>query len=52
VRTHLHQKINENIHHIQSKTTNILAEQEKDIIRFYNTKIKELQQHFDKENEE
>ena len=51
-RKQLHSKIMENIHHIQSKTTNILAEQEKDIIRFYNTKIKELQLQFDKENEE
>lgn len=48
----LHGQIVDNVNHIQTKTTNVLAEQEKDIIRFYNTKIKELQQDFEKKNEE
>jgi len=43
-------KINDNIDLIQSKTTKVLAEQEKDIIRFYNSKIKELQHQFEEEN--
>lgn len=51
-RKDLHTKILRNIDSIQHKTTNVLAEQEKDIIRFYNTKIKELQQEFEQENVE
>jgi hypothetical protein len=51
-RKDLHKKILGNIESIQAKTTNVLAEQEKDIIRFYNTKIKELQSQFEQENAE
>lgn len=51
-RNDLHGKILKNIDSVQAKTTNVLAEQEKDIIRYYNTKIKELQQQFEKENKE
>lgn len=51
-RKDLHGKILKNIESVQAKTTNVLAEQEKDIIRYYNTKIKELQQQFEKENKE
>jgi hypothetical protein len=51
-RKELNEKILRNIDSIQSKTTNVLAEQEKDIIRFYNTKIKELQQQFEDQNKE
>lgn len=52
VRKELHTQIIDNINHIQTKTTNVLAEQEKDIIRFYNTQIKNLQQDFRQKNEE
>lgn len=49
-RKNLHDKIQNNVDFVQVKTTSVLAEQEKDIIRFYNTKIKELQQKFEHEN--
>ena len=45
----LHTKINDNIANIQLKTSKVLLDQEKDIIRFFNNKINEIKKQFEEE---
>ena len=45
----LHGKIIENINNIQLKTSKVLIDQEKDIIRFFNSKINDIKKQFEKE---
>lgn len=45
----LHSKINDNIANIQLKTSKVLLDQEKDIIRFFNNKINEIKKQFEEE---
>eukprot|EP01016_Furgasonia_blochmanni_P007651 TRINITY_DN13069_c0_g3_i1.p1 TRINITY_DN13069_c0_g3~~TRINITY_DN13069_c0_g3_i1.p1 ORF type:complete len:242 (+),score=77.75 TRINITY_DN13069_c0_g3_i1:65-790(+) len=45
----LHSKILDNINNIQVKTSKVLLDQEKDIIRFFNTKINEVKRQFEEE---
>ena len=46
-----HNKILENISLVQIRTSKILLDQERDIINFYNSKINELREQFEEENE-
>jgi hypothetical protein len=46
-----HEKILENISLVQIRTSKILLDQERDIIHFYNSKINELREQFEEENE-
>jgi len=45
----LHTKIIDNINNIQVKTSKVLLDQEKDIIRFFNNKINEIKKQFEEE---
>jgi len=45
----LHTKINDNIANIQLKTSKVLLDQEKDIIRFFNNKINDIKKQFEEE---
>lgn len=45
----LHGKILDNINNIQLKTSKVLLDQEKDIIRFFNNKINEIKKQFEEE---
>lgn len=45
----LHTKIQDNINNIQLKTSKVLLDQEKDIIRFFNNKINEIKKQFEEE---
>jgi len=45
----LHTKIIDNINNIQLKTSKVLLDQEKDIIRFFNNKINEIKKQFEEE---
>ena len=45
----LHSKIVENVNNIQLKTSKVLIDQEKDIIRFFNTKINDIKRQFEEE---
>jgi len=45
----LHSKILDNVNNIQLKTSKVLLDQEKDIIRFFNNKINEIKKQFEEE---
>ena len=45
----LHTKILDNVNSIQLKTSKVLLDQEKDIIRFFNNKINEIKKQFEDE---
>ena len=47
--SNLHTKIIENVSNIQVKTSKVLLDQEKDIIRFFNNKINEIKKQFEEE---
>ena len=44
-----HNKIIEGINNIQLRTSKILVDQERDIIRFFNNKINEIKKQFEEE---
>jgi len=44
-----HQQIIDNINNLQVKTSKVLLDQEKDIIRFFNSKIQEIKKQFEEE---
>ena len=44
-----HSKIIEGINSIQLRTSKILVDQERDIIRFFNNKINEIKKQFEEE---
>ena len=45
----IHEKVLENIDNLQLKTSKVLLDQEKDIIRFFNSKIQEIKKQFEEE---
>lgn len=45
----LHARVIDNINNIQLKTSKVLMDQEKDIIRFFNNKINEIKKQFEEE---